>query len=321
MLSKYFQIVSICLYTSVATLVPQYAYAESNQLKAMKWVKRTTQSDIDNLIRPTITRAFTRKEKVLAEDIIVDVVLDTNISRVRAFSSNGGRKIEISTGFLSLISHMIDANIVSNQFNKQSKLAAYNQTISSFVTSYQDRVRREENSTWPVPFHTFVGIGDDIYNELYRSKQYDQVFSMSLRIVLSYILAHEFAHHVLGHLTVKKPSNLEESRRNEDEADDFSIRINWILGNNPLAVANYFMLFTMVEGGLHEGSHSPSACRLEKFLHAGISFTESEMNNQKNGSSGQMANALLELKRGREMLKTECKKGDAMTNTTVPGLW
>lgn len=301
--------------------MPQYAHAESNQLKAMKWVKRTNQSDIDNVIRPTITRAFTRKEKVLAEDIIVDVVLDTNISRVRAFSSNGERKIEISTGLLSLISHMIDANIVSIQFNKESKLAAYHHVISSFITSYQDRVRRGQNSTWPVPFHTFVGIGDDAYNELYRSKQYDQVFSMSLRVVLSYILAHEFAHHILGHLTVKKPSNIEESRRNEDEADDFSLRTNRMLGNNPLLVANYFLLFAMVEDGLHKGTHSPSACRLEKFLHAGISFTESEINNQRNVSSGQMANALLKLKQSREMLKTECKKGDAMTNTTTPGLW
>lgn len=318
---KYLKIVSVCLYIAVAQLATSYAHADSNQLKAMKWVKRITQSDIDNIIRPTITKAFTRKEKILAQDIDVDVVLDTRISRVRAFEIDGKRKIEISTGFLSLISHMIDANIVSLQFNKQSELSAYQRKISYFITSYEDRVREGQSSTWPEPFHKFVGIGDGAYNKLYKSKQYDQMFSMSLRVVLSYILAHEFAHHVLGHLTVKQPSNLAESRRNEDEADDFSIRTNWMLGNNPLPVANYFMLFTMVEGGLHEGTHSPSACRLEKFLHAGISFTESEINNQMNGATGQTANALGQLKKGRGILKKECEKGDAMTNTSIPGLW
>ena len=244
-LKKYFRIASLCLYVVLAASVTQFSHADSYQLNAMKWVKRTTQSDIDDIIKPTIMKAFTRKERILAKDIIVDVVMDTNISRVRAFSADGLRKIEISTGFLSLVSHMIDANIVSVQFDKQRDLAAYHRVISSFLTSYQDRIRRGQLSTWPEPFHKLVGIGEDVYENLYRSEQYGQMFSMSLRVLLSYVLAHEFAHHILGHLTVKRPSSLEESRRNEDEADDFSIRTNWMLGNNPLLVANYFMLFTM----------------------------------------------------------------------------
>lgn len=321
MLKPVVQIVCFCLIAAFAASFSQLSHADTNQIMAMKWVKRTAQNDIDNIIRPTIMKTFTGKERLLAKDIVVDVVMDTNISRVRAFSSDGLRKIEISTGFLSLISHMIDANIVAERFGKQSKLAAYHRLISSFVSSYQDHVRRGQLSFWPEPFHKFVGIGDDIYERLYKSDKYDEIFSMSLRVVLSYVLAHEFAHHIFGHLTVKIPKNPKESRRNEDEADDFSIRTNWMLGNNPLLVANYFMVFTMVEGGLHKGTHSPSACRLEKFLHAGISLTESEMSSHGRSVSTQMASAIEQLRRGREMLKKKCEMGDAMTNTTIPGLW
>lgn len=189
--------------------------------------------------------------------------------------------------------------MANREFNKQPELAAYHSVISAYITNYQDRIRKGQNSSWSEPFHSFVGIGHDTYDNLYRSKQYDQMFSMSFGVVISYILSHEFAHHILGHITVKQPKNLEESRRNEDEEDDFSIRINWILGHHPLSITNYFMLFTMVEGGLHEGTYSPSACRLEKFLQAGISFTESEMNN----GMDQINSALRQLKQGHRILK------------------
>ena len=46
---KYLKIVSVCLYVVTSQLATSYAHADSNQLKAMKWVKRITQSDIDNI--------------------------------------------------------------------------------------------------------------------------------------------------------------------------------------------------------------------------------------------------------------------------------
>ncbi len=292
------------------------AQEQSNQLKAMKWVKRTIQRDINNIIEPTLFREFTKKERIVSKNINVNVVLDARISKVRALPGNGTRKIEISTGFLSLIGYLIDANFISNKFNSRDKLASYHLLISNYIRTYQDRVRKGTDSSWPEPFHKYIGIEEQVYNKIYHSKEYDQVFSLNMRVILSYILAHEYAHHIFGHLTTKVPSNAEESRINEDEADDFSIRINWMLGNNPLLVANYFMLFSMVEGSLHEGTHAPSACRLEKFLHAGVRFTESEAH-----LLAQYSSALKKIKKSRLNLKRACKNGNAMTNTTIPALW
>lgn len=292
------------------------AQEQSNQLKAMKWIKKTIQRDINNIIKPTLFRTFTKKERIVSKNINVNVVLDSNVSRVRALPGNGTRKIEISTGFLSLIGHLIDANIISNRFNRRDKLASYNLLISNYIRTYQERVRKGADLSWPESFHKHIGIDEQTYNRIYRSKEYDQVFSLNMRVVLSYILAHEYAHHIFGHLTTKVPSNTVESRYNEDEADDFSIRINWMLGNNPLLVANYFMLFSMVEGTLHEGTHAPSACRLEKFLHAGVRFTESETH-----LPTQYSSALKQIKKSRLNLKRACENGKAMTTTTIPALW
>lgn len=321
MKNRYSSILLFHLLLLAIGITPLSAQEQSNQLKAMKWVKRTIQSDINNIIKPTLFRAFTKKERILSRNIDVDVVLDSRVSRVRALPGNGKRKIEISTGFLSLIGHLIDANIISNRFNKRDKLASYNLLISNYMRTYQDRVREGLDLSWPEPFHKYIGIDDETYNRIYRSNEYDQVFSLNMRIVLSYILAHEYAHHILGHLTTKIPRDAEESRRNEDEADDFSIRVNWMLGNNPLPVANYFMLFTMVEGGLHEGTHAPSACRLEKILHAGIAFTESEGRINDGPMSAQYSSAIKQLKKARRKLKAMCENGETMTNTSIPGLW
>lgn len=292
-----------------------------DQLKAMQWIKKTVQQDIKNIIKPILFRAFTRKERIIAQDIDVNVVLDTRFIRVRALPKPNYGVIEISTGFLSLIGTLIDANLVAAKFQFTDKLLTYNILISNYIKNYYEQVISGKDLSMPEPFHKFVGINDITYMNFSHSKDYDNVFSMNMRIILCYVLAHEYAHHIFGHLTTKVPNNLEESRRNEDEADDFSIRVNWMLFNNPLAVANYYVLFSLVEGNFHEGTHAPSACRLEKFLNAGIKFTESLADARGQQIPEELSRLLDQIRVAHDKLKTLCENGDAMTDTTIPGLW
>lgn len=293
----------------------------SNQIKSMKWVKRTMETDIRNVIKPTVFKAFTKKELTIAKNIIVNVALDSRFSRVVAYRDEGKKKIDISTGFLSLMASLVDANIIASKFNKLSYLDDYRLLITNYINTYQDKVNKGNTPSWPVPFHKFVDISDHQYGKVLKSKEYDYSFSLNLRIITSYILAHEYAHHIFGHLTSKKPKDLSESRRNEDEADDFAIRVNWMLGNNPLLVSDYFVLFSLVENGLHDGTHAPSACRLEKFLDAGIKFTEAEAKNTGMPLNHEAKKHLNALKGAQKTLKKECSEGNSLTNTTIPGLW
>lgn len=297
------------------------AQSASNQLKAMKWIKRTVQADIKNIVKPTIFRTFTKKELAIAKHVDVNIVLDSRFSRVRAIKDDKKLKIEISTGFLSLIASLIDAYIIATQFNKLDQLDNYYAVITNYINTYQEQVSKGNKPSWPEPFHQNVGISDKKYDKVFRTQKYDYIFSLNMRIILSYILSHEYAHHIFEHLGSKKPKNLSESRRNEDEADDFAIRVNWMIGNNPLPVANYFVLFSLVEDGLHDGSHAPSACRLEKFLDAGIKYTEAETKNTGISMGNKFKNYLKKLKVLQKTLKKVCEEGDSLTSSTIPGLW
>ena len=286
---------------------------ENNQIEAMKWVKHTIEKDINNVIKPTIFKAFTQSELEIAKDVIVTVPLDPRFSRVIAYNSYGLKKIEISTGFLSLISSLIDANIIAEEFNKVSYLLTYKKLMAQFITSKQDKVIET--------FKNHAKIPSQQYNHFVRSKEYNYTFSLNLRIVLSYILAHEYAHHIFGHLTTKKPKNLLESRYNEDIADDFAIRINSKLKNNPLPITDYFILFSLVENGLQKDTHSPSACRLEKFLNAGINYTKEEVKNLKISMNDESKRQLQTIQKVQKFFYDECLKGNSLTSTTIPQLW
>jgi hypothetical protein len=191
----------------------------------------------------------------------------------------------------------------------------YQTEISNFLNSAE--AKWGVNS--PQPFSRFVGIVDNDYQSLLNSKNYWPEFEETIGITLSFVIAHEFGHHIFEHQAV----DLTQQRRNEDEADDFAIRVNWMIGNNPLLALDYFMLFTQVEGQIISAgrTHTASACRLEKFMDAGIKFTRSEPLGQRliNGNP-KFQEYLQKIQEGQRRLKEMCEKGEAMPSSGTPFL-
>lgn len=292
-----------------------YAQTDINQIRSMLWVQETIQTDIENIIKPVLLNGFTDKERLMSRNIEIVVVADKRIGRVRAIEENGVKKIEISTGFIALMANLIEADILSTNFGYIEKLSGYYLLISDYLKQYNSSLANGIILPEPEPFFKFIDMNQQTYIEFIQTEKYDFLFSANMRILLGYIISHEYAHHIFGHLNINKANNLSESRKNEDEADDFSIRVNWMLNNNPLIVARYFMLFTAVEEIPHNYTHTASACRLEKFLHAGIKFTEPSIKTNAERAY------IDQLEFGRQMLIELCEDGDFMPFTSIPGLW
>ena len=308
--------VGLLLGTS-SVLYPSLVVASSEQLAAMKWVKKTSSIDIENVIKPTLFRVFTKKELLIAREIDIDVVLDERFSRVRAFNYRGGKKIEISTGFLSLIAALADAEYMAIKYKKEMDIEKYFWIIQNYINSYYEKSLSERGIKWPDPFYKYSGIPEAVYFRETQSKEYWDAFSLIMRNTISYVVAHEYAHHIFSHVD-KQPRNAEESRINEDEADDFSIRVNWNIGNSPFSIMKYFILFTMVEGHLHQGTHAPSACRLEKFFDAGIKYEEAELRYYDPATRKQLKIYFEKVKERYPPLRKACEEGGVLTNSTIP---
>lgn len=293
--------------------------AKNDQLAAMKWVKKTVSLDIENVIKPTLFRVFTKNELAIAKQVDIDVVLDERFSRVRAFKDKGKRKVEISTGFLSLMAALADAEYMATKYKKELYVEKYYQIISNYINSYEKKAVSAEKSGWPEPFYKYAGISEDVYLAEMQSKEYWDAFSFIMRKALSYVVAHEYAHHIFGHVD-KWAKNLEESRKNEDVADDFSIRVNRGLANSPMSIMNYFILFSMVEGHLHQGTHAPSACRLEKFFDAGIKYEEGELRYYDPKTRKKLKKQLEQVKSKYPPLRKACEEAGALTSSSIPVL-
>jgi len=284
----------------------------------MKQGKRMAAIEIENVIKPTIFNFFTEKELAVAKNIDVNVVLDERISRVQAIDYTGKKKIEISTGFISLIAALAEAEHLAIKFKKEAYMEKYFWEIEKYLNSYQDNALKGVKKKWPDSFYLYAGISKDAYQKELNTQEYNNAFSLLMRTSLSYILTHEYAHHIFGHMGKKKPKDLAESRRNEDEADDFSIRVNWAIGNSPLSIMNYFILFSMIENNLYQGTHAPSACRLEKFLHAGIKFEEGSLKYYEPTTRKMLEKGLNKVKEKHPPLRKACEEGSALTNSTIP---
>jgi len=294
---------------------------ENDRIDSAKSIMRMTQNHIDNLVLPNLEKGLTKKELKIAKDIITTVVIDENIYNVRAFNNDAIKKVEISTGFLTLMKVISEANILANRFNKTSKLQPYYELIYKYLTGYNINNGENKNLKEPVPFYVFAGIPKKDYFEFIQTKGFDNVITLQLDTIIGFILMHEFGHHILNHLSTR--SDDEETREKEKQADEFSLRVNWTMGHNPLVFAPSFLIFAMIEGNPVNGTHPAAASRLEHFLDEGVFFSEKDKDFMNNIEQNPALKSSLDLlkkqqKKLKEMLN---KQGDFLiTPQSVPGL-
>lgn len=302
----------------------------NNRLIAAEVIKTITQRDINNTIIPKLLSGMLPREREIARKVPVTVIVREAVGHVVALGPSNPR-IEISTGFLTLIGNLIEADLVAVRFRKVEQIGKYKSSISKYLKSYGRTIRRGEAPIQPGSFAEYAELSGAQYNAFIQSEEYDSSFSLAMRQILSVILAHEFAHHIFNHLR-NIPSEcigtqiseycLRFKRGQEDQADDYAIRVNWMLGVNPIFTANYFHMFAMIEDSLIESDHSPSACRLEKFLDAGLKFSASDpvvQSLRANNSDFQVhIDSLSDL---QKMLAEMCADNGLTPITSTPGLF
>lgn len=289
------------------------------------------QRNIDLVIRPTLLNAFMPTERKIAESVRIVIKTDPGVSSAKAFD-DGNRRIEISTGFISLVSELAEAQIVAAQFSRLNYVFPYYKRLAKFLNCPHGNV------PFPEPFWQLAKVNEKDYRKFRSTEKYKVSMNNSVRNVLLYVLCHEYGHLVLGHLTTRAPrkpipiageeptteeiQNVrrvegEDSRRNEDEADDFAIRVNWVsLNVDPIMVVPYFALFGIVEDNPIPGRMAqPSVSRFEKFLDAALKCGENSADLVRDPK---MRDAYMTLKTMHGKIKSMCQDAGIVASTSIP---
>jgi hypothetical protein len=196
-----------------------------------------------------IFRNLTPTEQSVFDQIDIRVPLSDDPTIARALPPrNGVRPIEISVGHIRALEMIVDAAVV-REFKGQPRFL---QEYIEYILSRWDVNRgRYLQGLSPLriqnPFE-FGHLSDRQADQIreYRGKTSGAAFYNAL----SFLLAHEVGHHMLGH-PGHVPESLADSRSRERDADDWATHILLRNGGNPLA-GLYVLVFHFVQtdGGL-----------------------------------------------------------------------
>ena len=95
---------------------------------------------------------------------------------------------------------------------------------------------------------------------------------------LAFVVAHELAHHVLGHVD-SPATSLEDQREMERAADAYAVKLVTRAGYNPMAAAAFMGLLSSLEGTSDawvESNHPRAVCRQAEFMVKGHSTLSSD---------------------------------------------
>ncbi|GAB3517775.1 M48 family metalloprotease [Photobacterium alginatilyticum] len=241
----------------------------SSPNSGMKEVKKTTYDMLVDGLHE-INSVSTKKEKGIINKINIGVWQNRNPDIVRAFkTAKGQRHIQVSTGystvtFMITFAHHMEAALDINNFGEE---------YTRYVTENyaKNSITHVNQSAWD-----YAGLSGN--NSPWNDKKFVATVYGNHALVLWYVLAHEIAHHVLGH--IENPSiSLEENRKREQEADDWASKTLIKLGLPPAAAFPALMYwYYMDEFGVeneYQKSHPADLKRIRKMLQYTIDNVDS----------------------------------------------
>jgi hypothetical protein len=232
---------------------------------------RSEYMDAISKISHLIFRNLTATEQAIFDQIDFRVPLSDDPTIARALPSRNGLKpIEISVGHIRALQMIVDA-VAVGEFKAQPRfLRDYIEYILSRWDVNRERylqglsVLRIQN-----PFE-FGHLSDRQANQLREDR--GRTSGAAFYNALSFLLAHEVGHHMLGHPGHVRDS-LADSRSRERDADSWATHILLRNGGNPLAGV-YVLVFHFVQtrGGLEGEPNSthPADVRRIKAMYQSV---------------------------------------------------
>ncbi len=210
-----------------------------------------------NRIKKEIIRVIPDNERKIVNNIILTIPNSLSFTHTKAFKNEYGEDIvSINIGTYTRLSALSQAILYKNVgyndlefINGYIRYLAYAETMGKHLLSPQEFAAK-----YSISFKPYLGLSEEIFNRL-SGQLYADMFS--------FVIAHEMAHHVLGH-TKQKPSSLAESRKMEKEADAWAAFLLIKLNHSNIPAVYSMLLFNELDEKTiqNEGtSRHPSALK------------------------------------------------------------
>lgn len=208
----------------------------------------TVTQNYRNLLRPLLDG----DDKVELDRISFSY-LPTQDLVAQAYITIGGRRvIEVSFGFMAFMENLAIAYNVSGEAGRPECYYQYLSAVSEVTLDNTQRRRRGEPLLLSPFFPYYVRSGGDGCQGLTEVDLQDPeahaTVSGTMDAVLVHLLGHEVAHHILGHVDGRGPTDLDESRANETAADVWSVEHAFAMGVNPLPAFPLWSFFAAIGG-------------------------------------------------------------------------
>ncbi len=207
--------------------------------------------------KPHLSSAHQR----MLSEINVQITSNLRADKVGARQDGSRKLIEISIGFIGLFSTLSDMFLFYDLPNATERSGEYIDYVTKIAVSNSKNQDRAVAKSFP----RFLGLTQAQERELYEEEQVYKKRSALYVESLALVLAHELAHHFLGHLP---PSpNATEQQQREREADAFAVDLVIKSGHQPfLGILPYFF-FIQIQG---DPIHAAPECRFLAVLEPSI---------------------------------------------------
>jgi hypothetical protein len=262
-------IVGLCLVVRAPSCAAQGE--DSDNVGAL--AERDIQMRIINDALDQLWTVMGPSEQAVLQEIDVRVPMDYDITRVVAYRQEG-RVIEVSFGFFGLMNALCRDYILASYYSEQEPSAPY--IYEKYVDHLNNVIDRNDRAVGQEraqlqSFAEFAGIPPEIEADI-MGQGAAEYYSGALAVTaISFVLAHEIGHHVLGHLDTP-PASRAESRAREAEADRYAVDLAVRAGMPPFGVIPALAIFEVAEEEYADpaATHPRAGCRILDALLATI---------------------------------------------------
>ena len=245
--------------TSVGQLIKQYATFGARIFK--------------NELRPAFAKVLSAEEMGILDDIEFRWPSDFNLLTAYASrDANGNRIVVISGGHIAAADAAIDANLIAVELGKGDPPKYFDHMLD--LVKQNRNLYIQGSAQKPLPsFENFFSLNNSEVQRIRAKPSVRAARDVLMTQSLAFVVAHELAHHVLGHID-SPVTSLEAQRERERAADAYAVKLVTSAGYNPIAVAAFMGLLSSLEGSSDtwgESDHPRALCRQADFLVNGYS--------------------------------------------------
>lgn len=139
-----------------------------------------------------------------------------------AYVLNGQRRVELCVGFFRALEMSIDAEVIEQAYGPRGFFARYANYVALRRAQNNDLRERGRDIQFIKSPYEFAGMSDNRIDAFDANQQLRRIRAGFYSQALSFVLAHELAHHVRGHQPPKRGETAAVRREHEQDADDWA---------------------------------------------------------------------------------------------------